>query len=368
MKGKKVILKVKKEAAKRGGSLKKYLHLLIVIEHECFSMFVNISNDFCNMERSTLSNNILALLVSFVFIVFLTDGKAAEKELLPVSDNWKHTFHLPGIPDTLINPQHRAKYLVEHYWDHFNFADTSSVYVSDSLEPVFAEYIGIFPYTTDSVVSFSIKKWMKQAELNRYLLPVFCDLSEKYLYDTHSPMRNEEFYISFLEYALESKKMDEVHRSYYRSQWISVRKNRADSLATDFIYTLASGKRGSLFKLNSKYTLLFFNDPDCESCISVKKQLETSPTLVALQVAKDDSRRQLTVLSVYTENEVSLWKEHVSEYPSAWINGYDKDQVIRNKALYDLNELPCLYLLDKEKRIIQKETSIERIEQYLKGI
>lgn len=36
-------------------------------------------------------------------------------------------FRLPDVPVTLTAPEDRADYLSLHYWDHFDFADTSLI-------------------------------------------------------------------------------------------------------------------------------------------------------------------------------------------------------------------------------------------------
>lgn len=36
-------------------------------------------------------------------------------------------FRLPDVPVTLTAPEDRAAYLSLHYWDHFDFADTSLI-------------------------------------------------------------------------------------------------------------------------------------------------------------------------------------------------------------------------------------------------
>ena len=48
-----------------------------------------------------------------------------------------------------------------------------------------------------------------------------------------------------------------------------------------------------------------------------------------------------------------------------WTNGYDKELVIKNKNLYDLRAIPTLYLLDKNKTVLLKDATLQKVEQYL---
>ena len=44
---------------------------------------------------------------------------------------------------------------------------------------------------------------------------------------------------------------------------------------------------------------------------------------------------------------------------------YDKELVIKNKNLYDLRAIPTLYLLDKNKTVLLKDATLQKVEQYL---
>lgn len=55
----------------------------------------------------------------------------------------------------------------------------------------------------------------------------------------------------------------------------------------------------------------------------------------------------------------------MKEIPDTWINGYDKTGLVNDKQLYDLKALPTLYLLDREKKVILKDVTIEVIIDYL---
>jgi hypothetical protein len=46
------------------------------------------------------------------------------------------------------------------------------------------------------------------------------------------------------------------------------------------------------------------------------------------------------------------------------INSYDKGTAVLKNELYDLKASPTIYLLDKDKRVILKNTGIEQINQY----
>jgi hypothetical protein len=47
-----------------------------------------------------------------------------------------------------------------------------------------------------------------------------------------------------------------------------------------------------------------------------------------------------------------------------WINAYDKGMVITKERVFDIQDIPTIYLLDKNKRIILKDASLEEIESF----
>ena len=48
------------------------------------------------------------------------------------------------------------------------------------------------------------------------------------------------------------------------------------------------------------------------------------------------------------------------------LNVHDASQAISRQRLYDLKAIPCLYLLDADKRVLLKDATVEQVELYLK--
>ena len=96
-------------------------------------------------------------------------------------------------------------------------------------------------------------------------------------------------------------------------------------------------------------------------CREVREQLLSSPLHNELT-----ERGDLKVLVLYPDEDLTAWKEHLTDYPTAWINGYDKGCHIERKNLYNINAIPALYLLDKQKMVLVKDsTNVAEIEQIL---
>ena len=72
-------------------------------------------------------------------------------------------FQMIRIPAVLTSPDERAEYLVMHYWDNFNFSDTTSIHLPEVAEQALVDYIDIMPYAPVSVASASVKNMLEKA-------------------------------------------------------------------------------------------------------------------------------------------------------------------------------------------------------------
>lgn len=276
----------------------------------------------------------------------------------------KKDFTLPEIPQILTGPEERAEYLAVHYWDNFDFTDTTLISKPEITEQALADFLNILSYVPSENAQKAIKGLIEYASSDSLMLIHFMELAEKYLYDPNSPMRNEEFYIPVLNYIVSSPKLDETQKVRPRFQLDRVMKNRPGETAADFSYTLSDGTVAKMSSIKADYTILYFNNPDCEDCKRVKDYIKHSE--VFNQMVKTNPIPSLRILAVYPDTDIPLWKR--GDYPGMMINSFDAGQVITKKELYDLKAMPTLYLLDAVKRVILKDASVEQIEAWLRAI
>lgn len=280
-------------------------------------------------------------------------------------------FKLPHIPAALVTPESRIDYLTKHYWDNFDFADTALISKPEITEQAFADFIDLLTGLPAPMADSALTRMIKASTVDSTMFAHFTDLSEKYLYDPNSPLRNEELYIPVLRYLTDSPHLDSLSKLRPRYQLELALKNRPGDMAADFTYTLASGKRDRMSHIRADYTILFFNNPDCGDCIRVKEYMDMSPAIGGQlrrqcapgKTATNSGSRELAVLALYPEGDIPLWQN--TKYPAGIINAYDAGQKIAAGQLYDLKAMPTLYLLDKDKRVILKDAPVERIEQWL---
>lgn len=267
------------------------------------------------------------------------------------------SIQLPNIPDSLRTPEARATFLVEHYWDLYPFGQ-SNKRAELAVEQALVNYIDLFRLVPIENAQASLAATMRQASEEKRTLFLFYNLFEKYLYDLASPMRNERLFLPVLTSFLDSpilKEEDKVRPEYLLKL---VRQNQVGSVASDFSITFRDGTRKNLLALPDIPTLLYFYDPDCDDCRHLSRELEQDDTLNRLL-----REGKLQIVAIYTGEDTDYWKKTSAHIPAAWLCGYDDRFTILNDELYALPGFPTLYILDKDKRVVQKEASPEVVLQ-----
>ncbi len=267
-------------------------------------------------------------------------------------------FRLPDIPAVLTSPEDRAAYLTLHYWDHFDFADTTLIDRPEITEQAFVDFINVLPYTPAEHAQAAVDSLIGRMQARKAMFYHFVELADKYLYEPNSPMYNEELHILVLRALVNDPRVEEIDKIRPRRLLEIALRNRPGDTAADFRFTCRDGSSRTLHGIAAEYLLLYFNDPECDECRTMKDRLAISPVLNRLL----ESGR-LKLLSVCVEGRTEAWEKAVS--PARWIDGCDVAQRLTRDQLYDLKAMPTLYLLDAQKRVILKDAPIERIETRL---
>ena len=61
------------------------------------------------------------------------------------------------IPDTLTTPASRNKWLVQHYWDKFDFADTTFLAHAETTEQGYVYFLGLLPRVSKASAAEGIR-------------------------------------------------------------------------------------------------------------------------------------------------------------------------------------------------------------------
>ena len=293
-----------------------------------------------------------------ILLAIFTVGCSGQKSTKSATNQPQRYRFSRVLPPQHLAPEQIGEWMADHYWDRFDFADTLIVERADSAEMmrIYAEYVATFvgPYNGEP-----IKKLMQRASVSRKMLDYFVAMSEKLFHDPNSPLRSDELYIPVLEAQIAAPFYDEYEKMVPEYDLALASQNRIMQGANDFRYTVATGRTSNLYSLKADFILIYINNPGCPMCRDIQAQIEASPFIAELLAAK-----KLKIVALYPDEDITLWKQH--PLPSNWISGYDKGCQIEKNRTYDLRAIPALYLLDKDKIVLVKDsTSVPQIEQVI---
>ena len=138
----------------------------------------------------------------------------------------------------------------------------------------------------------------------------------------------------------------------------------------------------NLYKVEAKYTVLYFWDPNCGHC---KK---TTPQLQTLYEKKFKDRNiEVYAVAKATGDDFAAWKKFIREHGLKFINvGLTKsvyEQAMKDPRpllahttleslnysdTYDIYSTPRIFVLDQDKKIMFKQLSIKQLEEILDGL
>ena len=266
----------------------------------------------------------------------------------------QRSFPYPAIPDTLRSVEQRAGYLSEHYWDNYNFADTLLLKSKEVTEQGFVNFIDILnrfnldnaskgvahkdiaqkgitrkdiiqqgiaqkDITQQGIACFTRKAFSNAAAKER-----FENLIEHYFEDQLSPVRNDRVYLIFLEEMKNSPCFDETEKERIAFKIKTTNKNLPGDIAINFKFKDENGKEHQLIDYKDQKVILYFYDPDCENCHEVSAWLKQQ-TIPA----------DIKVLKMIADNHISY--------------------------IYSLKNMPTIFLLDKENKVILKDCTAQEL-------
>jgi len=276
----------------------------------------------------------------------------------------KKTFPKVYAPTIYIDQKAQAEYLTMHFWDNFDFSDTTWVGSAGLItEQALVDYITILPYASYNVICNGIKHLLDQADTNQAMYAFFYSKMEWYFSNANSTLSSEEFYIPLLEHMITSNSLDEQRKARPKSILPLLEINRPGMQAANIHYTKISGAKDSLTSLKSDYILIVFYDFECEDCNVLKGLIEESTAVKEMQ-----KQKKLAILGIYPGANMEGWKKSATQVPTSWINGYDHNEEIGQLGTYILLKIPTLYLLDKNYMVIMKDPPFDYVEYFLNGI
>lgn len=186
------------------------------------------------------------------------------------------------------------------------------------------------------------------------------NLLSKPFSDPNSKYRNEDLYIQLLEAQLQSPWYIEAEKGAIRNKLKLAQQNRVGHPVNDFTYITPDGVKKRLYSVQAPYTLLYFHNPECHACKEMKASILASEI-----ITRNTRSGRVKLFAMYFDADQALWRRHLHENPSQWINGRDENEYLWTNKIYDLRAIPTLYLLDEKKTVLLKDGTVPQIEEKL---
>lgn len=254
------------------------------------------------------------------------------------------TFPLPSVPDTL-QQEERLAYVLRHYWDNYQWNDCSA---DNQLvgEQGLVDFLNLMQYADSLVADRCAASFVQQAFATVELGKHYDGLLEHYLYNQHSPLRNDLTYAHLLRHlSADDGLISAPDRQRYRSRLMNVEKNQVGTVAADFRFRDTDGRQRRLHDISAQLTLLIFTDPECATCQSVEEQMKHESLF-------HDSHLKMVRVLPFDDSKLK------TEGASA--------RDIGNR--YFVPVTPSFYLLDANKRVLLKNATFEQTLQTLQEL
>ncbi len=303
-----------------------------------------------------------AIILSVVLLLFVGGCRNGRGRTAVVADKQVAEYYKVPVAPSMLSGQERIDdFYALNWWRDFDFSDSLQAALTDSVYfmGLFSDWTRVLERVPD-VGPGCVEDVMSRASASKNCFDMFVKAAREVLADPNSPLRDDELYMPVLRVRIASPFTDEATRERLRYRLDILSQNRIGHKANNIRYTLFDGFEGTLYGIKAEFTLVFINNPGCEMCRTVREGICDSEILT-----RAVSSGRLKVLAIYPDQDLDEWLRYRSEMPREWINGYDRECVMRSQGTYNLTAIPSLYLLDKDKTVLIKDgadiSELERV-------
>lgn len=289
-----------------------------------------------------------------------------------------NTMEVPEVPSIpIVNGKadslYPYRYVKDHYWDNIVFNDNRLLrtpFFENKLDDYFKNYISREPDSIISEVQYMLTVAKTGKEIypfllfkftNKYISPEFMGQDKVFLH----------IYQNFFAKG-DTTLLSEASKKSLRERAYSLMANQLGLPAPILVLNDMNEKRFALHNMKATYTFIAFWDPTCSHC---KVEIPKLDSIYKASWIKHDVK----VIAVNTNaKEMKLWKEFIQNNKlDQWINAYQTDEDLNKeitegrpttiRQLYDVFKTPTFYLLDKDKKIVAKNLSIEQFNDFIQS-
>ncbi|MHB8208366.1 redoxin domain-containing protein [Mucilaginibacter sp.] len=322
------------------------------------SMLIIDKQQSISIKLDELKDSIIKVAPKSVTALLLTLGKQVK---LPKGNILKTK------QDTL----NTVQLIRKHYWDDVSFNDDRLLYTPFFENKIDTYYKYYVSPVSDSVIN-ALQYMLLYARTGKQMYPyLLLKFTNEYFNPQHSGQNKVLLYL-FNNFFLrgDTTLLNPAAKKMLFDRVYQLMANQVGDKAPPLDMTDIGGKSVSLYSISSPYTLIVFWDPTCPHC---QKEL---PHLDSIYKAK----WKALGVKIYCINVngilVNEMKSYVNNkhFNNDWIFAYQTDEAQKTIAkqgvpnylqLYDIADIPTLYLLDAEKHIIAKDLNTDQLDRLI---
>lgn len=265
-------------------------------------------------------------------------------------------------------------YVKNHFWDNVVFNDNRLIrtpFFEAKLDEYFKNYVSREPDSIIEEVQYMLTVAKTGKEIypfllfkftNKYISPefmgqdkVFLHLFQNFFSKGDTVLLNNE------------SKKSITERAY------SIMANLIGNPAPALDLNTIDNKSFSLYNQNATYTFIAFWDPTCGHCKEEMPRVDSF-------YSKNWKQLGVQVIGVNTNfKELTSWKQFVTErnFDAGWTHAYQTEVAFNAeiaagkpttiRQMYDVFKTPTFYLLDKNKKIIAKNLTVDQFHDFLQS-
>lgn len=263
-------------------------------------------------------------------------------------------------------------FMKNHFWDNVLFNDERLLrtpFFEAKIDDFFSQFVSPDADSIIPQIKYMLLSAKGTKEMYPYLLMKF---TNKYIQPEYMG-QDKVFVFLFNEFYLkgDTSILNTASRKTVLDRGYSLIANQIGLSAPLLRLLKKEGGRFILNDLVAPYTFISFWDPNCGHC------KETIPQVDSIyQVSWKNFGVVLVGVNV-DEGSLSEWNKFIDEKElNNWVHVYQSKQeketefkqgIPNYRQLYDIRSTPTFYLLDKEKKIIAKQLSLEQFDQIIKN-
>ncbi|MCD6366253.1 MAG: redoxin domain-containing protein [Bacteroidales bacterium] len=311
-------------------------------------IFNNIQNEYRREFINQHKNSFLAVVITALMEPTVPEPPSVNKLLSPEAQKqairqWKYIYYK------------------NHYWDNIDFSDARLLRTTLIENKINSFFTRIVPNSVDSIIAESerlIEKSKANTEVYRFVLNklltnfemsgkwnndnIFVVLANKYYLSGQAPWADSTF----------------IQQLAFRVKMMTPTL-LGKRIPTTVFTTMDDSQNFVIDTISAKIILLYFWSSDCEHC------KEYTPKLHEMYERYKD--KGVKVVAITATTNFDEWRQYVkAQNYTDWIDGYYKGDYVQLLNLYDVYMTPRIFIIDKNKTIIQKDLEVESIEKIIK--